>query len=231
MALNIVRTIDDLVPVKNIIVSVYDKSGVDVLVKGMLEIIPQAKIFATGNTYNFLREVLMDKAKTNLISIASYTGQPEMQGGLVKTLDFKLYLGLLSETYNQAHQDDLNRVQGVAFDMLVSNVYPFQEAIKGENVTPEVARSYIDIGGPCMIRAAAKNFLRVAAVTEQRDYPMILTELEQNKGKISLSLRYELAKKAFLHIAQYDTAISEYLINLEFSAAAACYTIAKTKEE
>ena len=80
-----------------------------------------------------------------------------MQGGLVKTLDFKIYLGLLSETYNEAHKADLARTGAVAFDMVVVNLYPFSETVKKEGITAENARTNIDIGGPCMLRASAKN--------------------------------------------------------------------------
>jgi len=212
MALNVVEKIDRFIQINNVIISTYDKSGLDVLVEKILEVNPEVKIYSTGNTYAKLKEVFTDKIRSNLIAIADYTGQPEMQGGLVKTLDFKIYLGLLSETYNNEHQADLNRVRGVAVDMVVSNLYPFSEVIKSEHTTPEIARSHIDIGGPCMIRAAAKN-----------DYSLLASELHKNKGKISLELRFELAKKAFLHTAQYDTAISEYLINREFTEIAECY--------
>ena len=223
MALNVVEKIDSMIRINNVIISTYDKSELDVLVGKLLEVNPEVKIYSTGNTYIRLKEIFKDKILSNLIAVADYTGQPEMQGGLVKTLDFKIYLGLLSESYNVAHQQDLKRVQGVTFDMVVSNLYPFNQVIKSEQNTPEIARSYIDIGGPCMIRAAAKNFLRVAVVTDKNDYSILISELQHNNGRISLELRFELAKKAFLHTAQYDTAISEYLINQEFKDIAACY--------
>jgi len=223
VALNVVEKIDRFIQINNVIISTYDKSGLDVLVEMILEVNPEVKIYSTGNTYAKLKEVFTDKIRSNLIAIADYTGQTEMQGGLVKTLDFKIYLGLLSETYNNEHQADLNRVRGVAFDMVVSNLYPFSEVIKSEQTTPEIARSHIDIGGPCMIRAAAKNFIRITVVTDKKDYSLLASELHKNKGKISLELRFELAKKAFLHTAQYDTAISEYLINREFTEIAECY--------
>lgn len=223
MALNVVKKIDNFITINNVIISTYDKSGLDVLVKNLLEINPKVKIYSTGNTYAKLKEIFEEKIRNNLIAVADYTGQPEMQGGLVKTLDFKIYLGLLSETYNSAHQDDLKRVQGAAFDLVVSNLYPFKHVIQSEQTTPEVARAHIDIGGPCMIRAAAKNFIRVAIATDKNDYNLLASELKDHGGKIGLELRFELAKKAFLHTAQYDAAISEYLINREFKDIAECY--------
>jgi phosphoribosylaminoimidazolecarboxamide formyltransferase/IMP cyclohydrolase len=223
MALNVVEAIDDFIEVKNVIVSVYNKGGLPEFVQKLLEINPAIKIYSTGNTYALLTNEFKERAADNFIAVAAYTGQPEMQGGLVKTLDFKIYLGLLSETYNREHQEDLQRVRGVAFDMVVSNLYPFTEIIRDRQTTAEAARAHIDIGGPCMIRAAAKNFIRVAAVTDITDYPLIVRELETNRGRLGLELRFELAKKAFLHSAQYDAAISEYLIERNFAEIQACY--------
>jgi phosphoribosylaminoimidazolecarboxamide formyltransferase/IMP cyclohydrolase len=223
MALNVVERIDELIRVEHVIISVFNKAGVVEFTQKLLEINPAVKIYSTGNTYALLKGEFAGTAGDNIIAVSAYTGQPEMQGGLVKTLDFKIYLGLLSETYNPAHSEDLGRVNGVAFDMVVSNLYPFTEIIRDTNTTAEIARSHIDIGGPCMIRAAAKNFIRVAAVTDITDYPLIVRELEANNGSLGLELRFELAKKAFLHTAQYDTAISEYLVERNFADIRSCY--------
>jgi phosphoribosylaminoimidazolecarboxamide formyltransferase/IMP cyclohydrolase len=133
-----------------------------------------------------------------------------MQGGLVKTLDFKIYLGLLSETYNEAHQADLKRLSANPLDMVVVNLYPFQATIAKDGVTPEMARTNIDIGGPCMVRASAKNYLRVASVTDPADYSSLVDELSANGGSLSLLTRFNLMKKAFAHTAQYDTAIAGF---------------------
>ncbi len=157
MALNVVEKIDGAVKIKHVLASVSDKTGLDVLVPGLVEANPEVMIYSTGGTYKAIKEILGEKAATNLTAVSAYTGQPEMQGGLVKTLDFKIYLGLLSETYNEAHQQDLKRTDGVALDMVVVNLYPFTETVAREGVTPEEARTNIDIGGPCMVRASAKN--------------------------------------------------------------------------
>lgn len=223
---NIVEKIDDLVAVKNVIISVSNKSGLEDFVPKLVSTIPNVKIYSTGGTYSSIAKILGDKAQNNLIQISDYTGQPEMQGGLVKTLDFKIYLGLLSETYNDAHQADLKRTGAVAFDMVVVNLYPFKETIAKPNVTVEEARANIDIGGPCMVRASAKNYLRVAIVVDPADYPMILDELKNTGGKISLKTRFALAKKAFEHTAQYDRAIADYLVK-QTEDALKCYKIMK----
>ncbi len=224
MGINIVEKIDDLVEVKHILVSVSDKSGLEDFIPALIEVNPSIRIYSTGGTFDRIRDILgPDRANRHLTQVSEYTGQPEMQGGLVKTLDFKIYLGLLSETYNPAHNDDLQRVKAVPIDMVAVNLYPFQETISRQGASTEEARGNIDIGGPCMIRAAAKNFIRVASVVSPDDYPTIISELKKNSGKIGLSLRYELARKAFEHTAVYDRAIADYLKRTDISSAKKSY--------
>ncbi len=226
MALNIVEKIDGNVPIKHVLASVSDKRGLDVLVNGLVKINPDVKIYSTGGTYLAIEKILgAELAAKNLVAVSAYTGQPEMQGGLVKTLDFKIYLGLLSETYNTAHQKDLARVGGVAIDMVVVNLYPFKETVSQEGVTPEMARTNIDIGGPCMVRASAKNYLRVASVTDPADYEGIIDELESCEGLLSLDSRLKLMKKAFAHTAEYDRAIAEYFAKQTIGDVAGCYDV------
>lgn len=213
---NIVTRIDDPVKIRNILVSVSDKSGLDTFIPGLVTLNPHIRIYSTGGTYKSLQEILGEGKSENLASVSDYTGQPEMQGGLVKTLDFKIYLGLLSETYNPSHRDDLNRTGSVEMDMVVVNLYPFQDTVSREGISMEEARSNIDIGGPCLIRAAAKNFLRVASVCDPGDYPGILTAMEKSGGVLGLETRFQLAKKAFKHTAVYDRAIDSYLSGLSF---------------
>ncbi|MFO7870046.1 MAG: hypothetical protein R6V03_01270 [Kiritimatiellia bacterium] len=226
MALNIVSRIDDRVKINNVIVSVSDKTGLEEFIPPLVEINPDVKIYSTGGTFKRVEEILgPENARSNLTAVSEYTGQPEMQGGLVKTLDFKIYLGLLSETYNEAHAADLKRVNAAAIDMAVVNLYPFKETIARPDATCEHARTNIDIGGPCMVRASAKNYLRVASVTDPGDYSRIVSELKTNSGFLSLATRFELAAKGFAHTAEYDTAISNYLANRGFEEVADCYNI------
>ncbi len=225
MSLNIVEKIDNMVAVKTVLISVSDKTGLDVFVKDLIKACPKVKILSTGGTYSALEKTLGDKASKNLKQVSEYTGQPEMQGGLVKTLDFKIYLGILSETYNEHHQDDLKRTSASAIDMVVVNLYPFKQTVSKTSVTPEEARTNIDIGGPCMIRASSKNYLRVASVTDPLDYAAIIAELSKNGGKTSLQMRLALAKKAFKHTADYDTAISGYLAPKSYDDIAKCYQL------
>jgi phosphoribosylaminoimidazolecarboxamide formyltransferase/IMP cyclohydrolase len=107
--------------------------------------------------------------------------------------------------------------------MVVVNLYPFRETIAKPGVTPEEARSNIDIGGPCMIRASAKNFIRVAPLVDPADYPKVVEECRKSGGKLSLKTRFELARKAFRHTAEYDRAIAEYLEKADFSNVKKAY--------
>ncbi len=211
MSINVVERIDDLIRVKHILVSVSDKNGLDRLIPEMLSINSEIKIFSTGGTYTRIKEILGSNAASCLTQVSDYTGQPETQGGLVKTLDFKIYLGILTETYNEYHQNDLKRTNAVPIDMVIVNLYPFKETIAKQDITVEQARGNIDIGGPCMIRASAKNFLRVAPVVDPSDYETIISEMKSNNGQLSLELRFDLAQKAFEHTAAYDRTIADYL--------------------
>jgi len=117
----------------------------------------------------------------------------------------------LSETYNDAHRKDLKNYQAVPFDLVVVNLYPFERTVARPEATAEEARANIDIGGPCMIRASAKNFIRVCPVVNPGDYDGLLAELKKNSGRVSLAFRRDMAQKAFEHTGRYDRAIAEYL--------------------
>ena len=223
--INTVTEIDDMVALKNVLISVSDKTGLEDFVKGLIRINPAIKIYSTGGTFTAIKGYLGDAAEKNLIQVSDYTKQPEMQGGLVKTLDFKIYLGILSETYNDAHKKDIARTNATIFDMIVVNLYPFEKTVAKADSTPENARGNIDIGGPCMLRASAKNFLRVASVTDPADYPVILKNLAAQNGALSFAQRFELAKKTFSTTAKYDTAISAYLAGLAPADAAKVYNL------
>jgi len=225
MAINVVEKIDGLVKVRHVLVSVSNKGGLESFIPSLLDVNSEIRLFSTGGTYGRINEILGDRASTCLTPVSDFTGQPETQGGLVKTLDFKIYLGLLTETYNDAHQDDLQRTGAIPIDMVVVNLYPFKETISKEGVTVEQARGNIDIGGPCMIRASAKNFIRVAPVVDPADYAKIISEMKANSGKTSLQLRYELAQKAFEHTAVYDRHIANFLASESYDDASGCYEI------
>lgn len=220
---NRVSNVEDAVKIENVLLSVSDKSNLSEIINGLLAVNPNVKFYSTGGTYTKIKEILGENSD-NLKAVSDYTGQPEMQGGLVKTLDFKIYLGLLSESYNDAHKEDLKRTGAIAFDMVVVNLYPFKETISREGATLEDGRANIDIGGPCMLRASAKNYLRVASVCNPDDYKSIVETLKKSSGSLSLQDRFHLAKKSFKHTAEYDAAISEYLLHCDDGDALSIYS-------
>jgi phosphoribosylaminoimidazolecarboxamide formyltransferase/IMP cyclohydrolase len=225
MSVNKVRTIDERVRVTTVLASVFDKTGLDALATGLLSAIPEFSILSTGGTYQALETILGAAAAGRLREVSDYTGQPETQGGLVKTLDFRIYLGLLTETYNPAHRADLERTGALPIDMVVANLYPFDAAAAARGATLEDARANIDIGGPSMVRAAAKNFHRVAALTDPADYPAVLEELSSHGGTLCLATRFRLAQKAFRIVARYDDAIAAHLGSVSLEASRGIYDI------
>lgn len=223
MAIHFVQQADDFVKINTVLVSVSDKSGLEGFIPRLVGLCPDIRILSTGGTFNSIRDILGDRAQGRLMQVSDYTGQPETEGGLVKTLDFKIYLGILTETHNPSHQSDLARTGARPIDMVVVNLYPFRETIAQSGATVETARGNIDIGGPCMVRASAKNFLRVASVVDPADYALILQELEAQEGATSLETRFRLAQKAYAHTADYDRAIADYLAKRTAGEMRACY--------
>lgn len=209
MALNRVETIDGRVSVRRVLISVFDKTGVEDLAGHLVSMNPQVEILSTGGTYALL--AANTKVAPRLRRVSDYTGQPEMQGGLVKTLDFKIYLGLLSETYNEAHGRDLERTGAQPIDLVVVNLYPFTDATAEADANLEDGRTHIDIGGPCMLRAAAKNFLRVGAICDPADYGNLKAELDRGHGATGVEFRLDMARKIFRLTSRYDEAIAEFL--------------------
>ncbi|MDP8254806.1 MAG: hypothetical protein P9M14_03575 [Candidatus Alcyoniella australis] len=226
MAVNFVEKVDDRVKIQHALISVSDKTGLDQLIPALVAVNPSIRIFSTGGTYKAIERILGEGAGANLTQVSDYTGQPETQGGLVKTLDFKIYLGLLTETYNDDHQGDLQRTAAAAIDLVVVNLYPFSATVAQADVTVEMARANIDIGGPCMVRASAKNYLRVTSVTDPADYSQLIEQLRAGGGGLTIAQRFEYARKAFAHTAQYDKAISEYLAGQDPEALSTVYTLA-----
>lgn len=209
MELNRVRRVDDLVTLRTALISVADKSGLERFVKELWDQVPELMIYSTGGTHSLLARIA-DSLGTGeqLRTVSTLTGQPEMQGGLVKTLDYRIYLGLLSESYNQAHRHDLESAAAPRIDMVVCNLYPFESAAAREDATIEDLRAHIDIGGPTMIRAAAKNFLRVATVCRPEQYTDAVTELTANGGRTRLAWRARFAAAAYRYTAHYEAAIA-----------------------
>ena len=215
-------TVDDKIPVSTIIVSVFDKSGLEDFIPGLLKINCDLLILSTGGTYRKIAEMLGEDASENLMEVAEYTGFPEMEGGLVKTLHPKIHAGLLGERHNPEHRGYLRELGGDFIDMVVVNLYPFEDIVKkieageidpktGKPYNFESARGNIDIGGPTMLRAAAKNFPSCAAICDPKDYAETLRRLRENSGCTTFDQRLSLAKKVFDVTADYDAKIARYI--------------------
>jgi len=218
-----IHQVIDLIRPENILVSVFDKTGLEELVKGILAANSAAKFYSTGGTGKKIAEILGADAPKNYIPVEDFTGAPEMEGGLVKTLHPKIHAGLLAERGNPAHEEYLyktlaagSRYAGVYFDLFVGNLYPFTSVIAKEGTTSETARVNIDIGGPAMTMASAKNWHSIAALTLPAQYADFISALNKNGGKISLEQRFRLASQAMKSIGEYRTAIGEYFTKLDF---------------
>jgi phosphoribosylaminoimidazolecarboxamide formyltransferase/IMP cyclohydrolase len=193
------------------LISVSDKRELSTLARRLARLPHPLIILSTGGTYSALAEHLPSDSHVQLQSVESYTGYPEMPGGLVKTLHPKIHAGLLAEAGDDAQAEYLSAHAIAPIDLVIVNLYPFQAAIAQSPTDLEHARRHIDIGGPTMIRAAAKNFGRVATVTAPDDYAALLAELETSDQCLSQATRWRLAQKAFEHVAIYDRAIADYL--------------------
>ena len=163
-------------------------------------------ILSTGGTAKLLRE-----AGVKVTEIGDYTGFPEMLDGRVKTLHPKVHAGILARRDLPAHAQAMKDGAIPYIDLVVVNLYPFVQTIAKPDCLLEDAIENIDIGGPTMVRAAAKNWQHVAIVTDPADYPSLIAEMQSANGAVSLETRFMLARKAFSHTAAYDGAISNYL--------------------
>ena len=225
MAIRRVTTISDYITLKTALISVSDKEGLGPFISSLFSIMPDFTVISTGGTFAHLKNFLNNDLHSRLIPVNDYTGQPEMEGGLVKTLDYKIYLGILSEQHNLIHRQDLIRSGSVPIDMVIVNLYPFEKTVSETGTTFEDARGNIDIGGPCMLRASCKNFHRVLPISDPVQYPEILKELTENKGRVSLKTRYLGAKAGFSHTSKYDTIISDFLEKQDYEQVLKNYTL------
>ena len=193
-----------MIKIQRALISVYDKTNLleiaNVLAAHSVEIL------STGGTARHLRGAGID-----IVDVSDYTGFPEMLDGRVKTLHPKIHGGLLAEWDNTEHSAQAAAHGVNAIDMVICNLYPFEATVAKPDVTLPEAIENIDIGGPTMIRAAAKNYRHVAVLTNPSQYPQIIADLAANDCCLSEAQRFELAKAAFAHTAHYDTAIATYL--------------------
>ena len=203
--------------VKRALISVSDKTGVVELGKALADL--GIEIISTGGTMRTLKE-----AGVPVIAVQDVTGFPEMMDGRVKTLNPKIHGAILAVRDNPEHVKAMKEHGIKPIDLVVVNLYPFRETVAKEGVTPEEARTNIDIGGPCMVRAAAKNYLRVASVTDPADYGALAAELAAHQGSLGFETRFNLMRKAFRHTADYDAAIAAHFASVTPAQARDVYT-------
>ena len=189
--------------IKRALLSVSDKTGIVELGKFLSE--KGVEIISTGGTMKALRD-----AGVPVTYVSDVTGFPEIMDGRVKTLNPKIHGAILAVRSNPEHMQALADHNITPIDLVVVNLYPFRETISKPGVTEAEAIENIDIGGPAMVRASAKNFKDVVIVTYPRRYAQLMEMLEKD-GDIDARTRKELAFEAFSHTAEYDTMISEYL--------------------
>ena len=191
----------DLVTVKRALISVSDKTGIVEFAQALHQ--QGVEILSTGGTYRLLCD-----NQIPAIEVSDYTGFPEMMDGRVKTLHPKIHGGILARRDidgDVMQEHDIN-----AIDMVVVNLYPFEATVAKENCSLEDAVENIDIGGPTMVRAAAKNHAFVNIVVNATDYTTVIEEMNANNGSTSLNTRFDLAIKAYEHTAAYDGMIANY---------------------
>lgn len=193
-----------MVKIKRALISVSDKAGLDDLVKVLKKY--GVEILSTGGTARMIRDLGVP-AK----DVSEHTGFPEMLDGRVKTLHPKVHAGLLALRENKEHMETTKKYDIGLIDMVVVNLYPFEKTVAKPGVKLEEAIENIDIGGPSMLRSAAKNHKSVCVICDPNDYGRVIEEMERNSGNISEPLLIELGKKVFARTSTYDAAIYSYL--------------------
>ena len=202
--------------IKRALISVSDKSGIAEFARSLSLL--KIEIISTGGTAKLLQEMNIP-----VTEVSDFTGYPEMMAGRVKTLNPKIHGGILARRGKDEEVMSQNGIKPI--DLVVVNLYPFQETVNNRNASDEEIIENIDIGGPAMLRSSAKNHVSVTVVVDSEDYQKVLDEINEN-GDTSLFTRRSLAMKTFEHTAQYDGAIANYLgrmddgfsntINLQF---------------
>jgi phosphoribosylaminoimidazolecarboxamide formyltransferase/IMP cyclohydrolase len=194
---------DGAIRVRRALISVSDKTGVAEFARSLAAL--GVEILSTGGTASALRE-----AGLEVTDVAEFTGQEEILGGRVKTLHPRLHAALLARRSDAEHMATLEREGIEPIDLVCVNLYPFEQTVAAHEVDPQVAVENIDIGGPTMIRAAAKNHEGVAVIVKPESYDAVCAELEESGGEISASTSHWLANEAFAQTARYDAAISRW---------------------
>jgi phosphoribosylaminoimidazolecarboxamide formyltransferase / IMP cyclohydrolase len=192
------------VKVSRALLGVADKNGLEPLAAALLR--HGAELLSTGGT-----KAALEQAGFKVTAVGDFTGFPEVFGGRVKTLHPRIHGGILARRDMSADRREMAEHQIQPIDLIVVNFYPFEQVIAQPDVSLENAIENIDIGGPAMVRAAAKNYAHVAVVVDAADYGALIEEMDRTGGVISVATRWQLARKAFDRVAAYDCAIANYL--------------------
>ncbi len=193
--------------IKRALISVSDKKNL----KSLLKLLKRFKIeiISSGGTYKEIK-----KFKYKCIEISEYTGSPEILGGRVKTLHPKIHAGILNKRNHKSHQKDLNNHNFKNIDLVIANFYPFEDVLNNNSNRKKIIEN-IDIGGPTMVRAAAKNYDDVTVISSISQYEDLVKELIKFKGSTSLNFRQKMSQLAFTETAYYDALISDYFNKIE----------------
>ncbi len=193
-------------PIKRALLSVTDKSGLADFGKFLAE--HGVEILSTGGTAKMLRE-----GGVKVTEVSDFTGFPEMLDGRVKTLHPRVHAGILARRDLPSHLEQMEKAGLQFIDLVVVNLYQFEKAVAKPGCSLEDAIENIDIGGPTMLRAAAKNYTGVTVVVDPADYAHVMHEMKMNKGATNLATRFALAKKVFKLTHEYDGAIYHWLVD------------------
>jgi len=191
-------------PISRALISVTDKSVVVEFAQFLAG--HQVEILSTGGTAQVMRQ-----GGVQVIEVSDFTGFPEMLDGRVKTLHPRVHAGILARRDLASHLEQMARQNLKFIDLVVVNLYQFEQAVAKPGCTLEDAIENIDIGGPTLLRAAAKNYQGVTVVVDPADYPLVMHEMKLNKGATNLATRFALARKVFKLTHEYDGAIYHYL--------------------
>ena len=194
----------DKTAIRRALIGVSDKGGIEKFAQALVR--HGVEILSTGGT-----AYALDFAGIRVRTVENFTGSPEMLDGRVKTLHPKIHGGILARRGNEDHVRQMGQYGIEPIDLVVVNFYPFEKTVAKADVSLDDAIENIDIGGPTLVRGAAKNYPDVAVVVDPADYDAIVAELDANGGKLSLATRWRLARKAFARVTAYDCAISNYL--------------------
>lgn len=194
--------------IKRALISVSDKTGIAKLANRLHE--RGIEIISTGGTLEKIKE-----AGVPAVSVRSFTGSPEVMGGRVKTLHPRIHAGILFRRDNEQDTEQLAQLEAKSIDLVVVNLYPFQQTVAKEGATHDEMIENIDIGGPSMLRSSAKNYKHVTIIVDPDDYDMLLDEIDEHDGMTSLEFRRRCSAKTFALTAEYDAAIASYFASIE----------------